>query len=738
MSATLDQELAELRRANAVLRQERDAALEELQARTEALAQRNSEYAERIEQQSATIDVLKAMSNSPGDAQPVLERITRRAVELCGAAGARLVEFDGSLCHLRALVLAPEFETDADETLRRLYPSAPDRDAIDGRTILDSTIVHVRDPAELSPRWRGPLWGSVVGVPLLRDGHAVGAIVLARPQSGGFRQTQIELLQTFAEQAVIGIASAETYRALQGRTSDLQEALEQQIATAEVLAVINASPGNLAPVFDAILEKAHTLCGATLGSLVLYDGTHFRAAATHAHPEQYAAVVRQPQRPTRRTQPLIDGERFVHVLDMKANEEELDHEVARTRFERTDMRTALWMPLRKDGTLLGFISAFRSEVRAFTDRQIALLENFAAQAVIAMDNARLLTEQREALEQQTATADVLEVINASPGNLTPVFEAMLEKAMRLCGAAFGSFYTYDGDSLSSVAQLGVPPAYAEFRARNPTPIRPGTGIAQAIGARRPHKVLDLMTTEAYAAGEPAVRAMVELGGVRTLVAVPLCRDETVVGLITIYRQEVREFSAKQIALLENFAAQAVIAMDNARLLTEQREALERQTATAEVLQVINASPGDLTPVFDAMLEKAMRLCGAAYGVLRGFDGRHTRLLASRGVPSEYAEFLTRNAAHGAADPVPVPGTAFLQALQTGQPVQTLDARESVGYTSGAPGGRPSPISEGRAPYFTCHSSRISSRSACSPCIAGRSVASPTNRSPCWRTSRPRR
>jgi signal transduction histidine kinase len=227
------------------------------------------------------------------------------------------------------------------------------------------------------------------------------------------------------------------------------------------------------------------------------------------------------------------------------------------------IRTVLTVPLIKDDAFLGMVTIYRQEVQAFSDKQIALLQNFAAQAVIAMENARLITETREALEQQTATAEVLQVINTSPGDLVPVFDTMLEKAMRLCGAAF------------------VPPAYAEYRTNNPVPIRPGSRIAQALGARRPHKVLDVMATEAYAAGEPAIRAMVELGGVRTLLSVPLCKDETVVGLITIYRQEVREFASKQIALLENFAAQAVIAMENARLLDEIRQRQEELRVTFE-------------------------------------------------------------------------------------------------------------------------------------------------------------
>ena len=249
---------------------------------------------------------------------------------------------------------------------------------------------------------------------------------------------------------------------------------------------------------------------------------------------------------------------------------------------------------------------------------------------------------REALEQQTATAEILQVINASPGNLAPVFDAMLEKAMRLCGASFGLLYTFDGERAHTVAHRGVPAALAEFRKRHPPSLQPGGSAAPLMETMRPVHILDIREQDFYRNGDAINRATVDLGGARTTLNVPLLKDDALLGVISIYRQEVRAFSAKQTTLLESFAAQAVIAMENARLITETREALEQQTATAEVLQVINASPGDLAPVFDAILEKAHSLCGAAKGAFLTFDGEHFLVAATRGLSDAYTQILRSN------------------------------------------------------------------------------------------------
>ena len=307
---------------------------------------------------------------------------------------------------------------------------------------------------------------------------------------------------------------------------------------------------------------------------------------------------------------------------------------------------------------------YRQEVRAFSDKQIALLENFAAQAVIAMENARLMTEQREALEQQTATAEVLQVINASPGDLTPVFDAMLEKAMRLCEARLAVCDTFDGECFQPAAfARHVRPRRVSCASRTASSRDPPSAIGSIAWRRRRPRRRHHGTTTATGSATPAPRPLVDLGGARTRSGVALRKDDALLGIIVIYRQEVRPFTDKQIALLENFAAQAVIAMENARLLTEQREALEQQTATAEVLQVINASPGNLAPVFDAMLEKAMRLCGRRSAHCCTYDGERFHAVALPRRPGA----ITRNSWQRTSPEPP------------GQP-RTSDARRRLGRT----------------------------------------------------------
>src|SRR5438874_2017060 len=360
-----------------------------------------------------------------------------------------------------------------------------------------------------------------------------------------------------------------------------------------------------------MLEKATTLCDAHSGFLWTYNGERFQAAATRGLPPPFEKFVREPRVPGPDTgiTRLAAGEALVHFADVAAIDSyESGDALRRASFDLGGFRTILVVPLRKDDVLLGGFTIDRQEVRPFSDKQIALVQNFAAQAVIAMENARLLTETREALEQQTATAEVLQVINSSPGDITPVFDAILEKAHSLCGATIGSLQTYDGEFFRSVAARGLPAAFVEM-VRQPFRPDPDSFEERVVRGEDFVHVPDVRTLGLP--DNPISRAAVGMVGLRTVLLLPLRKENALVGYIAAARSVVQPFTDREIALLQNFAAQAVIAMENARLINQTREALEQQTATAEVLGVINSSPGNLAPVFEAMLEKATRLCDAA-------------------------------------------------------------------------------------------------------------------------------
>jgi adenylate cyclase len=331
--------------------------------------------------------------------------------------------------------------------------------------------------------------------------------------------------------------------------------------------------------------------------------------------------------------------------------------------------------------LLGLISAGRKDVRPFTDKEIAVLQGFTAQAVIAMENARLLNETREALEQQTATAEVLGVINASPGDLGPVFDAILEKAMHLCEAAFGELRTYDGEGFHSAATRGVPADFAEFRRHNAAPAGPGSLGARVLEGQRISHVLDLKDEEPYRAGDKNRRGLVDMGGARTALVASLLKDNDPLGFIILYRQEIRPFSDKQIALLENFAAQAGIAMENARLITELRqrtgdlqESLEYQTATSDVLKVISRSTFDLQPVLETVAGTAARLCEADTAVIMRRDGEVYRAAAQFAISPEFAAFMQSH-------PItPDRGSIVGRVVLEGQAVQIADIAADPEYT----------------------------------------------------------
>ena len=345
-------------------------------------------------------------------------------------------------------------------------------------------------------------------------------------------------------------------------------------------------------------------------------------------------------------------------------------------------RTDLLVPMLKENELIGAFVIYRLEVRPFTDKQIELVKNFAAQAVIAIENTRLLNELRESLQQQTATSEVLSVISSSPSDLAPVFQTMLANATRLCDATFGLLLLYEGDwRFRVVAMSNVQPAFAELRKREPIfEVSPQTGLGRAVTTKDIVHIADYAEEAIYKEQHhPAAVALGELGGARTYLVVPMLKDREIAGAIAIYRQQVRPFADKQIELVKNFAAQAVIAIENTRLLNELRQSLEQQTATADVLRVISSSPGELEPVFQAMLENAVRICNAKFGVLYLYEGGKFRSAALANPSPEFEAFLKER-----GEFVPDPRTALGRIVETRQTVHIVDVKTEPAYVDGEP------------------------------------------------------
>ena len=490
---------------------------------------------------------------------------------------------------------------------------------------------------------------------------------------------QIALLKTFADQAVIAIENVRLFKELQARNAEITESLEQQTATAEILKVISSSPTDLQPVLDALVKSAARFCGAEDASIFQLDGESLRADAHHGPVPQFAGLRVPVVRGMVAGRTVLER-RTVHLVDVQAEADEFPEAAAIAR--EFGFRTILSAPLIREGAPLGVIQLRRAEANPFADKQVALLQTFADQAVIAIENVRLFNETKEALEQQTVISEILRVISSSPTDTQPVFDAIVKSGLHIFGGSNVSLRLVKGEHSARVATTspkGVPGD--EFIVSLDDMSYPSSR------AMRHREVVQIPDAFAEAWVSPRFKQMAEQRGFRALMVAPLLRENRAIGTINVNKKTPGLFTEKQVALLKTFADQAVIAIENVRLFkelqarnTEITESLEQQTATAEILRVISGSPTDLQPVFDAILEKATRLCDGHFGLLGLYDGETYQPVAQRGANAEFAKWLI---GRGSFKPGSS-GGVLTRMIAERRPIHIPDHRESPAYRDRRP------------------------------------------------------
>src|SRR5262245_6363820 len=532
-----------------------------------------NELRESLQQQTATAEVLKVISQSTFDLQPVLDTLTESAARLCEADIVAIIRQKGESYYWAT---SYGLSAEQSEYVKRV-PIGPGRGGVAGRVLLEGKTVHVADVLA-DPEYtyleaqKVVGYRSMLGVPLLREGSPIGIVLVMRRSPQPFNQKQIELVETFADQAVIAIENVRLFDEVQARTRGLTESLEQQTATSEVLKVISRSRGELESVFNAMLENAVRICRAKFGNLMLLEGDAFRTVALHDAPAAYAGARRRE--PLTRHRPgtvlwqVLATKRPAQIADVQT-EPAYYEDPSRTPFLKlAGARTVVAAPMLKEEELVGAIFIYRQEVHPFTEKQIELLENFAAQAVIAIENARLLNELRESLQQQTATADVLKAISRSALDLKTVLDALIQAAARLSDADQGTIARERDGVYQRVAAYGYPDDFKEYVKTLPVTPERGTAVGRALLEGKIVHIPDVLVDSEYTFVEGQ-----KLGGFRTVVSVPMLREGSPIGVLSLTRPEVRPFTDKQIELVSTFADQAAIAIENVRLF----ESVEART-----------------------------------------------------------------------------------------------------------------------------------------------------------------
>jgi two-component system, NtrC family, sensor kinase len=646
---------------------------------------------EALEQQSATGEILRVISSSPTDVQPVFQTIAESAVRLSGALFGSVYRFDGELIHM---VAQHNYPPAALEFSQRTFPTPPNRQVFTGRAILERAVVHVpdvsQDPEQLLIRDLAEFVGfrSVLSVPMLREGSPIGAITVWHSAVAPFSDKHVALLQTFADQAVIAVENVRLFTELEAKNQALTaahaqvtETLEQQTATSEILRVIASSPTDVQPVFDVIAAAASALCEADNAGLFRFDGDLIHFVAHHGRTsEEISATQRvfpQPPRQHSVAARAILSAAVVHIEDASADSE-LEDAVR-------IFRTVLSVPLLRDGRPLGALTVVRRVVRPFTEKQIALLETFANQAVIAIENVRLFkelearnTEVTETLARQTATGEVLRAISRAQTDAQPVFDIIAASALQLCGADYSQVQLYDGELLHLAALESVNPEGAEaIRRAYPLPVGAGTLGGRAIRTRAVVQIPDLLQDRAY-----EYQSTWEASGVRSLLAIPMLKDGEPIGVIAVGRPTPGAFADARIALLKTFADQAVIAIENVRLFKELQartgeltQSVEKLTALGEVSHALSSTL-DIETVLDTIVARASQLAGAAGCSIFEYDAAAEQfaLRATQNYDAEFVEALR-------ATPLRKGEGLMGRAAEMREPVQVADITQPGAYQS---------------------------------------------------------